>query len=262
MRHSDLINPFREILKEKTPWNWTIEHEQAYKNIKEAFVHCVSLSHYIPGAAYKLQTDAPDTGISGILYQYDSNDDHRIVSLVSRCLNVSEMNYTTTEKELLAIVYSIAKLRIYLIGRPFEIITDHKGLTFLNTTVYLNSRLIRWSIVLQQYDFTVSYCKGKNNLVADFFSRNPRGCFEKIQSNDLLIDVLEVDEGIIDNQKSIGQIDLDKDLRNELKNLSLLQQQDSLIKKIIDDVEINKKIEFFMIHEGVLFRKDNTFKTW
>ena len=57
------------------------------------------------------------------------------------------------------------------------IVTDHKGLTFLNSTIYHNSRLIRWSLLLQQFSFEISYCKGSENVVADFFSRNPNGKF-------------------------------------------------------------------------------------
>lgn len=75
----------------------------------------------------------------------------------------------------MAIIYAITKFRIYLIGRKFEIITDHKALTFLNKTQFLGARLCRWSLLLQEYDFSVVHCNGKDNTVADFFSRNPEG---------------------------------------------------------------------------------------
>lgn len=146
--------------------------------MKRAFIDCVHLSHHLPGKKYRLQTDASDVGISGVLYQIDDLGELRIIALVSRCLNSAEVNYSTTEKELLAIIYAITKLRTYLVGQKFVVITDHKGLTFLNTTQYLNSRLIRWSLLLQQYDFEVEYSKGVDNIVADFFSRNPESKFE------------------------------------------------------------------------------------
>ena len=82
-----------------------------------------------------IQTDACDTGIAGVLYQTDDNNDPRIVSIVSRYVTDAETNYTTTDKELLAIVYSVYKLRYYLIGVEFMIVTNHKGLTFLNSTI-------------------------------------------------------------------------------------------------------------------------------
>lgn len=182
--------------------------------MKNAFVNCVKLYHYIPGATYELQTDALDVGISGILYQIDQNNEHRIIALVSRCLTVAEFNYTVTEKELLAIVYSIIKLRISLIGVKFEIITDHKGLTFLKSTPYLCARLIRWSLLLQQYDFEVTYCKGVDNVVADFFSRNPCGKFETSLSKSLSIDVIDCGTN--------NEIECSKEINQSLKNLEKL----------------------------------------
>lgn len=221
LRHSSLIEPFRLLLKEKNRFAWTEVHEKAFNIMKGAFVDCVRLSHHIPGKKYRLQTDASDIGISGILYQFDDLGESRMVSLVSRCLNVAEVNYSTTEKELLAIVYAVTKLRTYLVGHEFVIVTDHKGLTFLNSTNYLNSRLIRWSLVLQQYDFQVEYCRGKDNIIADFFSRNPEGRFENTRSNQLSIDVLCVEQ----NDRGVYEcstVEFTEDLNHSLKNLEFL----------------------------------------
>ena len=74
----------------------------------------------------RLQTEASDVGISGILNQEDSKGNARIVSLVSRVLTKYERNYTVTEKELLAIIYSVLKFRYYLVGVSLGIVTDHK----------------------------------------------------------------------------------------------------------------------------------------
>lgn len=117
-------------MKEKNPWEWTSQLNEAFKIMKLAFVSGVKLSHHIPNSMYKLQTDAADIGISRVLYQFDHENNTCTVSLVSRCLNSAKVNYTTTEKELLAIVYSITKLRTYLLGEKFEIITDHRDLLF------------------------------------------------------------------------------------------------------------------------------------
>lgn len=84
------------------------------------------------------QTDATDQGIAGILYQIDKRGNHNVISIVSRCLTRAESHYGTTEKELLAIIYSVNKFRIYLIGVPFTIVTDHQCLTFLKSTQFRN----------------------------------------------------------------------------------------------------------------------------
>lgn len=64
------------------------------------------------------------------------------------------MKYTTTEKELLAIIYSVGKFRVYLIGRHFEVvyITDHKSLIFLQSASFQGGRIMRWILLLQQYN--------------------------------------------------------------------------------------------------------------
>lgn len=261
VRHSNLIDPFRDILKGKNPWRWDETHEIAFNLMKHAFVDCVRLSHHLPGKPYRLQTDASDLGISGILYQCDDDGEIRIVSLVSRCLNNAEVSYMTTEKELLAIVYSVCKLRTYLIGQEFLVITDHKSLTFLNSTAFLNSRLIRCSLLLQQYDFRVEYCIGVDNIVADFFSRNPEGKFEAPLSDRLSIDVL-FNEDRDHLSYECDQVAYSDDVKHSLRNLESLQKNDpasSLIIKKIENKEINK---FFVVKEAILFRYYEKWNIW
>lgn len=90
-----------------------------------------------------------------MLYQLDSDGEPRIVSLTSRVLTKYETKYTVTEKELLAIVFSLLKFRRYLIRVKFEISTDHKALVFLLKTPYHSARLMRWVLFAQQYDFDI-----------------------------------------------------------------------------------------------------------
>lgn len=258
LRHSDLIAPFREILADKNPWLWTRDHDRAFQVMKAAFVNCIKLNHYLPEKMYKLQTDASDFSISGILYQNDDDGSVRVVSLVSRCLTEAEMHYSTTEKELLAIIYSVMKLRLYLLGTHFLIITDHKGLVFLNSTPYLNSRLIRWSLLLQRYDFDVEYCKGKDNVIADFFSRNPRGRFEVNSHNELSIDVINVESRSNDSY-DCSVIGIQSELCQSLKSLANLQRQDRFINDIIEKIKNDNEIDFFVLKEDILFRKDDHF---
>lgn len=135
MKHNNFVTPFRELLKDDSEWIWTVEHTRAFHALKQNFIEAVCLSHVIPGAPFKVQTDASNYGIAGNLYQLEENNDYCIISLASRCLTQTKSRYTTTELELLGIVYSLSKFREYLIGEVFEIVTDHKALTFLNSTV-------------------------------------------------------------------------------------------------------------------------------
>ncbi len=82
-----------------------------------------------------------------------------------------EENYSIPEKECLAIVWAITKLKYYLYGRPFTVLTDHQPLKWLDAMKNSNKRLMRWAILLQEYTFTITYRKGIANGNADGLSR-------------------------------------------------------------------------------------------
>lgn len=113
----------------------------------------------------------------------------QVVALVSLSLLDAETRHGTTEKEL-TIMYLVTKFRVYLTEQHCHIITDTKGLTFLNESVYSNGRLKRWRLIMQQFSFDVSYCKGSDNVVADLFSRHLNGYEYSTNQQQVLIDVL------------------------------------------------------------------------
>lgn len=174
-KHSDYVSAFRDLLSSKNQWNWTSQHDIAFASMKQNFLKAVTLHHVVPGRKFRLQTDASDVGISGILQQVDEEGEVKIVSLTSRVLTKQEIRYTVTEKELLAIIFSLLKFRKYLIGVKFEILTDHKALTFMLNTPHHNARITRWVLFAQEYDFEIYHCKGSENVIADYFSRNFEG---------------------------------------------------------------------------------------
>lgn len=158
------------------------------------------------------------------LSQMDGNGNRRLIGVASRCLAKAEINYNTTEKELLAVVYVINKFRSYLVGTTFKIFTDDKSLTFLRSTSFLSSRLARWSLLLQQYSFTIEHCRGKDNVIADFLRRNPEGKFSSYDPDRLCISriVREVDRSNIR--------DWEKDVLTQyeelIENIGRLQLED------------------------------------
>lgn len=143
----------------------------------DCFEHCKTLLTNDPILVYPdfskefiLTTDASNYALGGILSQGSTGVDHPI-AYASRTLNDSEVNYSTTEKELLAIVWATKYFRPYLFGRKFKIITDHKPLQWLMNMKEPNSRLTRWRLKLAEYDYTIVYKKGKANTNADALSR-------------------------------------------------------------------------------------------
>ena len=94
-----------------------------------------------------------------------------VVYYASRTLNSAQMNYSTTEKELLAVVFALDKFRSYLIGSPIIVFTDHAALKYLLSKKDAKARLIRWILLLQEFDLTIKDKKGVENVVADHLSR-------------------------------------------------------------------------------------------
>ena len=118
-----------------------------------------------------LQTDASDRGIGAVLSQLDDDGIDRPIAFYSRKLLPREQRYSTIEKECLAIKIATHAFRVYLLGRPFVIQTDHRALEWLHRLKDNNARLTRWSLALQPYQYEVRYRTGTANGNADALSR-------------------------------------------------------------------------------------------
>ena len=94
-----------------------------------------------------------------------------VVYYASKTLNETQRNYTTTENELLAVVYDLDKFRDYLVGLDIIIFTDHLALKYLITKQNAKARLIKWVLLLQEFNLQIRDKKGVENVVADHLSR-------------------------------------------------------------------------------------------
>nr|CAH7755991.1 unnamed protein product [Callosobruchus chinensis] len=115
-------------------------------------------------------TDSSNYALGAVLSQGKIGADLPI-AYTSRTLNDSEINYSTTEKELLAVVWAVKYFRPYIYGRKFTIVTDHKPLQWLFSVKDPSSKLLRWRLKLEEHDFDIVYKKGTLNKNADFLSR-------------------------------------------------------------------------------------------
>ena len=110
-----------------------------------------------------------------------------MIYYASRTLNDAQLNYATTEKELLAIVFAFDKFRPYLIGNKVVVHTDHSAIKYLMTKKDAKPRLIRWVLLLQEFDVEIKDKKGTENLVADHLSRI-EGTRDDVPVNDEFLD--------------------------------------------------------------------------
>ena len=171
---SEIATPLTEATKDRAPIKvkWDAECAAAFQELKSRL--CASPVCILPDfdLPFILRTDASNVGLGAILIQ-DKGEGEQPVACASRKLSLPEKNYSTIEKELLAIVWGIKKFDRYLYGREFILQSDHLPLKNLDSLSTSNSRLTRWALQLQPYCFRFRSIPGKENVGADFLSRLP-----------------------------------------------------------------------------------------
>ena len=149
---------------------WTPACDEALSKIKAIFSSAPVLQLPKLNEHFIVRTDASSVGLGAVLLQM-SGDSLHPVYYSSRKLLDRERRYSTIERECLAIVWGIAKFSKYLWGTHFTLQTDHRPLTYLNTSRFKNARIMRWALALQEYSFTVEPLPGSQNVLADLLSR-------------------------------------------------------------------------------------------
>lgn len=202
--YSDYIKPLLRLTSKKQKWQWTKFDDEQFKLIKEKFLETVMLHHVDYNKPYYLNTDASRIAIGGVLYQIADNGDHNVVLFMNRTLNKSEQNYSVFELECLSVVWCLKRVRHYVMGSKVHIKTDNLALTHLKTTKFLNSRMSKWVLELQEYDFTIEHIKATENRVADLLSRTTLSKQYEEDYFTLAVFKYNIDSDLLKKFKNIG----------------------------------------------------------
>ena len=157
-----------------TKVKWTNLCRTAFETLKNLLCDSPILNSPDFTKLFVLQTDAsirPQSRCSLIASVTTWDRTSRLLISVGRSVLPREQNYSTIEKECLATKLGVQAFKVYLLGNPFEIQTDHRALKWLNSLKEKNARLTKWSLSLQQYDLIVFHPKGRENGNADALSR-------------------------------------------------------------------------------------------
>ena len=164
--------PISRLQQKAVKFEWTPECQQAFDTLKTKLSTYPVLKPPNWGLPFHVYCDASAVAVGSALCQPcgDEGRDYPI-AFASRQLNPAERNYTTTERECLAMVFSVKKFRHYLLLNKVVFFVDHMAIKYLVNKADLSGRLARWVLLLEEFDYKVLHKPGKKHLRADHLSR-------------------------------------------------------------------------------------------
>ncbi|WJZ90615.1 hypothetical protein VitviT2T_009746 [Vitis vinifera] len=167
---SSLSKPLCELLAKDAKFIWDERCQNNFDQLKIFLTTTPIVRAPNWQLPFELMCDASDFAIGAVLGQREDGKPY-VIYYASKTLNEAQRNYTTTEKELLAVVFALDKFRAYLVGSFIIVFIDHSALKYLLTKQDAKARLIRWILLLQEFDLQIKDKKGVENVVADHLSR-------------------------------------------------------------------------------------------
>uniref|UniRef100_A0A2N9I5J1 RNA-directed DNA polymerase n=1 Tax=Fagus sylvatica TaxID=28930 RepID=A0A2N9I5J1_FAGSY len=167
---SVISRPLCNLLSKDTPFEWTEACQEAFEKLKGTLTSAPIMQPPDWSLPFEIMCDASDYAVGAVLGQRKDKKPY-VIYYASKTLDSAQINYSTTEKELLAVVFALDKFRAYLVGSPIVVFTDHAALKYLLTKKDAKARLIRWILLLQEFNLSIKDKKGVENVVADHLSR-------------------------------------------------------------------------------------------
>ena len=167
---SVIARPLCNLLTKDDPFAWSQACEAAFDKLKTMLVSPPIMQSLNWNLPFEIMCDASDFAIGVVLGQREDKKAF-VIYYASKTLDSTQENYTTTEKEFLAVVFSLEKFRSYIVGSPITIFTDHEALKYLLSKQDTKPRLTRWILMCQEFNLTIKDKKRVENVVANHLSR-------------------------------------------------------------------------------------------
>ena len=168
-----VAEPLTQLLSKRVKFIWSERCDKAFEELKAMLQSAPVLAAPDFRSPFKLAVDASDVAAGAVLLQEDDEGVEHPVCYFSKKFNKSQRNYSTIEKECLALVLALQQFEVYVSssGLPIVVYSDHNPLVFIHKMKNKNQRLLRWSLMLQEYVLEIRHIKGKDNVIADCLSR-------------------------------------------------------------------------------------------
>ena len=167
---SKIARPLCRLLEKDTRFNFDDSCKAAFEEIKIRLVQALIMAAPEWDQGFEVMCDASDFAMGAVLGQRKEKI-FRAIYYASRTFNEAQENYSTIEKEMLAIVFACEKFRPYILGSHVIVHTDHAAIKYLMSKKEAKPRLIRWVLLLQEFDLEIKDKKGCDNVIADHLSR-------------------------------------------------------------------------------------------
>ena len=172
---SRVAKPLNMLVGKDRKWEWRAEQEKVFEELKRRFTTEPVLAVPDRDQEMRVEVDASDYVMGGILSVKGVDGKWRPVAFISKLLSPAERNYEIHDKEMLAVIQCLEDWRHYLEGtkKEFEIWTDHKNLQYFISSQKLNHRQARWALYLSRFNFILKHVPGKSMGKVDSLSRRP-----------------------------------------------------------------------------------------
>ncbi|KAI2647622.1 Retrovirus-related Pol polyprotein from transposon 17.6 [Labeo rohita] len=168
-----LVVPLTDLLRPSRKFVWSLECEHAFNGAKDLLCKAPILAAPDFSRAFLLEVDASGVAAGAVLLQRSEANLELPVCYFSKKVNESQRRYSTVEKEALALLLALRHFDVYLSANPFPVpvYTDHNPLVFLSRMKNLNQRLMRWSLIIQEYNLEIVHKRGSEMVLSDALSR-------------------------------------------------------------------------------------------